>query len=836
MNPPETKSGRSADHIELLQTPALEMSADALLRDLTHHFGRTLGRRTIRKQQPYMYQALVYTVRDRLMERWNRTNIAIERADQRRTCYLSLEFLMGRLLSNALISLDLRGPAVDALNRLGLALEDVAERECDAGLGNGGLGRLAACFLDSCATLRLPVIGYGIRYQYGMFRQRIENGYQLEKPDPWLRNGFPWEIERIERARTVRFGGNRETYQDREGDTRYRWVQTRNVLAIPYDVPIPGYRNEMVNTLRLWSAAATDEFDLDEFNAGDYADAVAAKNEAENITMVLYPNAATESGRELRLRQQYFLVSASLQDMLHDWRQRHGDDYSELADKLCVQLNDTHPALAVPELMRLLMDDCYLGWEEAWAITARTMAYTNHTLLPEALEEWPVRMFESLLPRLLQIIYEIDARFVAEIKAKWPGDSARVERMSLISAGPERMVRMAYLSIVGSFSVNGVAKLHSELLQKGLFRDFAELWPGRFNNKTNGVTPRRWLAACNPLLASLISEQIGTGWTTDLPQLSGLAVLAEDPDFQQRWRQVRAANKLQLAKFIEARAGIAVLPSMLYDVQVKRIHEYKRQLLNLLHAVYLYDRNQRDHAAALLPRAIIIGGKAAPGYVMAKDIIKAINTVANTINNDRRLQDKLRLIFLPDYNVSAMEVICTAADLSEQISTAGKEASGTGNMKFMMNGAVTIGTLDGANVEIRDAVGENNFFLFGLTVQQIEERRSNYDPQAIIAADPDFTRVMSLLESGHFNRHEPGVFDSVIRAIRSPHDPWMTAADFRSFVDAQKQVEESYRNRDLWTAMSIRNTAASGIFSADRTIENYNDEIWRLEAVSPLAR
>jgi glycogen phosphorylase len=832
MNTMESTSSGAGD-IELLHAPALDMTADALLRDLTHYFGRTLGRRTIRKQQPYVYQALTYAVRDRLMERWNRTNIETERGDQRRTCYLSLEFLMGRLLRNALISLDLEAAATEALNRLGLTLADVCEREHDAGLGNGGLGRLAACFLDSCATLRLPVMGYGIRYQYGMFRQRLENGRQIEEPDPWLRVDFPWEIERIELAQTVRFGGHGEMYTDHEGKERHRWVHTHDVLAIPFDVPIPGYRNDHVNTLRLWSAAATDEFDLDEFNAGDYADAVAAKNAAENITMVLYPNAATESGHELRLRQQYFLVSASLQDILRDWQQRHGDDFSGFAEKLCVQLNDTHPALAVPELMRLLLDHCYLEWDEAWAITSQTMAYTNHTLLPEALEQWPVSLFESLLPRLLEIIYEINARFVLQISDQWPGDNDRIRRMSLISPGQPAMVRMAYLSIVGSFSVNGVAQLHSRLLKEGLFHDFAEMWPERFNNKTNGVTPRRWLAACNPGLAALISEKIGDGWTTDLPQLAGLDRYAEDPEFQQRWNEVRASNKQRLAKLTLERTGLSISPAMLFDVQVKRIHEYKRQLLNLLHAVYLYDRNQRGGAGEQLPRAIIIGGKAAPGYVMAKDIIKAINNVARVINSDRRLQDKLRLVFVPDYNVSAMEVICTAADLSEQISTAGKEASGTGNMKFMMNGAVTIGTLDGANVEIREAVGEENFFLFGLTVDEIAATRANYDPAAIIAGDPDFQRVMALLESGHFNRFEAGVFDSILHAIRDPNDPWMTAADFRSFIDAQERVATAYRDQQHWTAMSIRNTAASGGFSTDRTIRNYNDDIWRLQPVTP---
>ncbi len=835
MNKPDLVNGFGADHIELLQMPPLGMSADELLHDFTHYFGRTLGRRTIRKKLPFVYQALAFAVRDRLMERWNRTNIAVERSDCRRVCYMSLEFLMGRLMRNALISLGVDGTAADALNRLGIGLEDVYEREHDAGLGNGGLGRLAACFLDSCATLRLPVIGYGIRYQYGMFHQRIENGYQVEEPDPWLREGFPWEIERIELAQTVRFGGQTETYTDHEGGERRRWINTHDVLAIPYDIPIPGYRNDIVNTLRLWSAAATDEFDLEEFNAGSYADAVAAKNEAENITMVLYPNAATESGQELRLRQQYFLVSASLQDMLRDWHQRHGDDYEGLADKFCVQLNDTHPALAVPELMRLLLDHCYLGWDEAWDIVRRTMAYTNHTLLPEALEVWPVRVFERLLPRLLEIIYEINARFIGEISERWPGDNDRIRRMSLISSDADPQVRMAYLSIVGSFSVNGVAELHSKLLQQGLFHDFAELWPQKFNNKTNGVTQRRWLKACNHGLADLISAKIGDGWVTDLGQLAGLAAFADDAGFQKQWRRVRAENKLKLARLVHERTGIELEAGMLFDVQVKRIHEYKRQLLNLLHAIHLYDRIVRRERDELIPRAIIIGGKAAPGYVMAKDIIKAINNVARVVNSDRRTQGKLKLVFVPDYNVTAMETICPAADLSEQISTAGKEASGTGNMKFMMNGAVTIGTLDGANVEIREAVGAENFFLFGLTVDEIAELRPHYNPQQIIDGDEDFARVMRLLDSGHFNRFEPGVFDSVLHAIRSPNDPWMTAADFRDFVDAHQRAEAAYRDPAHWTAMSIRNSAASGRFSTDRTMQNYNEDIWRLEPLAPPA-
>ena len=817
--------------IELLQTPDLPMTADAILEDFTHYFGRMLGRRTIRTQSPFLYQAVVFAARDRLMERWGRTRMAVERNDNRRVSYLSLEFLMGRLLHNALLSLGVETETAEALHRIGLDLEDVYNREHDAGLGNGGLGRLAACFLDSCATLGLPVVGYGIRYHYGMFRQRIENGYQVEDPDSWLREGFPWEVERFELAQTVKFGGRTTTYKDVTGRTRYTWIDTHDVMAIPYDVPVPGYRNGIVNTLRLWSAVATDEFDLEEFNAGSYADAVESKNQAENITMVLYPNTATEAGHELRLRQQYFLASASLQDALRHYTYHHGNDVRGFADKNCMQLNDTHPAIAVPELMRLLLDEFMLDWEDAWKITQRCMAYTNHTLLPEALETWPVSMFRRLLPRLLDIIYEINARFITELCQHWPGDNERIKRMSLIQEGTEPGIRMSYLAIVGSFSVNGVAELHSKLLREGLFRDFAELWPDKFNNKTNGVTPRRWLAACNPRLAALVTERIGEEWVTDLAELQKLAASADDEDFQTQWRKVKLLNKVRLARDIENRTGLAVPTEMLFDVQVKRIHEYKRQLLNVLHAICLYDRIRRGDGDSRQPRAIIIGGKAAPGYAMAKAVIKCINNVARVINSDPAMQDRLRLIFYPDYNVSAMERICPAADLSEQISTAGKEASGTGNMKFMMNGAITVGTLDGANVEIRDAVGAENFFLFGLTVEEIRELRGRYDPNAIIEGDEDFSRVMYLLESGHFNRFEPGVLDPIIQSIREPADAWMTAADFRSFVDAHIRAEETYRNRSAWTRMSILNTASSGKFSTDRTIRDYNDGIWQLDPI-----
>ena len=817
--------------VELLQAPELPMTSDAILSDLTHYFGRMLGRRTIRTASPFLYQAVVYATRDRLMERWGKTRMAIERDDNRRVSYLSLEFLMGRLLRNALLNLGIEKETAEALNRIGLDLEDVYDREHDAGLGNGGLGRLAACFLDSCATLSLPVVGYGIRYQYGMFRQRLENGHQVEEPDPWLREGFPWEVERFEFAQTVKFGGRTSSRIASNGKTVFEWLDTQDVLAIPFDIPIPGYKNDIVNTLRLWSAAATDEFDLEEFNAGSYADAVASKNLAENITMVLYPNTATEDGHELRLRQQYFLASASLQDSLRFFTYHHGNDVRNFAEKNCLQLNDTHPAIAVAELMRLLIDEFDIDWDEAWGITRKTMAYTNHTLLPEALEKWPVSMFRRLLPRLLDIIYEINARFIEEISQRWPGDNDRIQRMSLIQEGSEPMIRMSYLAIVGSFSVNGVAELHSRLLTAGLFRDFADLWPGKFNNKTNGVTQRRWLAACNSQLSELISEKIGEEWKTELSKLQELRGFAESEPFQQSWRDIKLANKERLAKNIEDKTGLIVPTNMLFDVQVKRIHEYKRQLLNVLHAIHLYDRIRRGDGDDLVPRAIIIGGKAAPGYEMAKTVIKCINNVARVINSDPEMADRLRLIFYPDYNVSAMELICPAADLSEQISTAGKEASGTGNMKFMMNGALTIGTLDGANVEIREAVGEENFFLFGLNVDEIEELRGKYDPQAIIDADEDFSRVMALLESRHFNRFEPNVLDPIIQSVREPADLWMTAADFRSFVDTQGRVNDAYKDVEHWTRMSIMNTASSGRFSTDRTMHDYNEDIWKLDPV-----
>ncbi len=815
--------------------PPLGMDGASIVADFRSYFSHTLGRNDLNQAAFHVYTSLSLALRDRLVERLKQTEAAYDEQDCKRTYYLSLEFLMGRALGNAMLNLDVEAPTADALIKLGLVMEEISSQEHDAGLGNGGLGRLAACFLDSCATLQLPVVGYGLRYEYGMFRQKISNGYQVEEPDHWLRNGNPWEIERPEFAMRVKFGGQTEIHMDAKGRLKSYWKYTNDVMAVPYDVPVPGYQNGTVNTLRLWKSTATEEFSLSDFNAGSYAESVAAKNEAEHITMVLYPNDASENGKELRLRQQYFLASASLQDVLRLWVGKHGRDFSKFADKNFFQLNDTHPTCTVPELMRLLMDEYGLEWDEAWAITGKTVAYTNHTLLPEALERWPVSMFGRLLPRLLEIVYEINARFMATVAQRWPGDFDRQRRMSIIEEGYEQYVRMAYLAVVASRSVNGVAELHSQLLRQHLFHDFYELWPEKFNNKTNGVTPRRWMMSSNPALSDLISRTIGSGWLTNMATLRMLASHADKSDFRAEWHAIKQANKARLAQMVQRDCGVVFDTAALFDVQVKRIHEYKRQLLNVLHVIHLYDRIKRGDIEDWTPRCVLIGGKAAPGYKMAKRIVKLVGSVANVINNDLATEGLLTLAFLPDYRVTAMEVICAGTDLSEQISTAGKEASGTGNMKFMMNGALTIGTLDGANIEIREEAGAENFFLFGLSAAEVEAMRGNYNPSQLIAADEDLGRVMNLLKSGHFNLFEGGIFDSIIHAIESRSDPWLTAADFRSFVDAQQDVAKTYRDTEKWTRMSIHNTAASGKFSSDRTITDYNNEIWHLPRVVPKA-
>ncbi|MDZ4848441.1 MAG: glycogen/starch/alpha-glucan phosphorylase [Pirellulaceae bacterium] len=801
--------------------------------ELQRHLLYTLGHHDENVHASDYYRASAIAIRDRVSEHWQTTRKRFIESSQRRVHYLSLEFLLGRSLSNAILNLGLDESLRVALHDYGLQLEEVEEHEHDAGLGNGGLGRLAACFLDSCANLELPVVGYGIRYEFGMFHQHIEDGHQIETPDRWLRDGNPWEIQRPAETRTVRFYGHTQRYHDADGTLRNHWVASNDVLAVPYDMPIPGYKNETVNTLRLWKATATDDFNLNQFNAGSYPEAVAQRNNAEQISMVLYPNDASENGKALRLKQQYFLVSASLQDVLAKWVKQHGEDFSKFASKNCFQLNDTHPACAVPELMRLLMDEHGLSWDDAWEITTKCMAYTNHTLLPEALERWPVGLFRHLLPRVMEIVYEINERFMAEVEKAFPGDLELRRRVSLIEEGYDPHIRMAFLSIVGSFSVNGVAHLHTELLKAGLFADFHRIWPRKFNNKTNGVTQRRWLSHCNPKLRNLLNETIGTKWESNFDEVSALAQYAEDAVFRERWRAIKRENKRRTSEYVAKHTGVVFDTSALFDVQVKRIHEYKRQLLNVLHVIHLYDRIQRGETSGMLPRCVLIGGKAAPGYYLAKLIVKLINNVAEVINRDSLSQDLLKFAFFPNYCVSAMEIICPGTELSEQISTAGKEASGTGNMKFMMNGALTIGTLDGANIEIRDKVGEENFFLFGLDASEVQTTRKQYDPNAIIARDPEISRIMSLLESGHFNENEPTIFNMLIAGLKSSNDQWLTLADLRSYIDAQRRVNDAYIDHEKWDRMSILNTAASGWFSSDRTIQQYADEIWD---VKPLAK
>ncbi|BBP45081.1 alpha-1,4 glucan phosphorylase [Thiosulfatimonas sediminis] len=805
------------------------MDKTSIEADFLKYLCHTLGRQ-LDSEDYYLFKALSYSTRDRLMTHWKRTWAAYNQHKLKKAYYLSMEFLIGRSLTNNLLNLGIEDATHQALYDLGLDLEQLEETERDAGLGNGGLGRLAACFMDSCATLRLPVMGYGLRYEYGMFRQQIQNGYQVEEPDHWLGFGpYPWEIQRNEYTQLIKFGGTSRHYVDPvSGRLIVHWEHAEVVLAVPYDVPIPGFKNATVNTLRLWSAMAKEGFNLSEFNAGSYHEAVADKSQAENITKVLYPNDTSENGKVLRLKQQYFLVSASLQDVVQQWNDRYGS-FSDFAEYNAFQLNDTHPSLAVAELMRLLIDKERLDWDQAWAITTQTMAYTNHTLLPEALERWPRKLLQELLPRPLEIILEINRRFLAQVAMRWPADTQRQQRMSILDDNDN--ICMAYLAIVGSHSVNGVAALHSQLLQDGLFNDFYQLWPEKFNNKTNGVTQRRWLAGCNPAMRTLLKDHIGEGWITQLTDLQQIESLAETAEFREQWYQVKRANKQRLAKLILQETGVSFPLDSMFDVQVKRIHEYKRQLLNALHVIHLYSRIKRGDTDNWTNRAVLFGGKAAPGYAMAKQIIKLINNIAQMVNNDPQVGDKLKVVFFPNYRVSAMEVICPGTDLSEQISTAGKEASGTGNMKFMMNGALTIGTLDGANVEILDAVGERNFFLFGLKTPEVEELRHHYNPQYFIDQSHDLQAVLGLLEAGHFNQFEPGIFDNIIRAIKSPDDPWMILADFQSYVEAQSKAAMAYRDRDNWLRQSIINTARSGIFSTDRTMAQYNQDIWKLQPI-----
>ena len=781
------------------------------------------------------YKALALAVRDRLQHLWGHSVEAYAGRSLKIACYLSAEFLMGPHLGNNLVGLGIEAQAREAMDDLGQDLEELLAQEEEPGLGNGGLGRLAACYLDSLATLGYPAIGYGIRYEFGIFDQEIRDGWQAEATDKWLRYGNPWEIAKPSACYYVGLGGRTEGSTDEEGRFRVKWIPHRLVKGMAYDTPILGFRVNTCNTLRLWSAEACESFDFQAFNAGDYYEAVQEKMFSETITKVLYPNDGSDSGKRLRLAQQYFFVSCSLQDML-SLLDMVGEPVASFPLGFAVQLNDTHPSIAVAELMRLLIDERGLGWEEAWEITVKAFGYTNHTLLPEALETWPLPLFRELLPRHLEIIYEINRRFLDEVREKFPGDDGRVRRMSLIAEEGDKRVRMAYLACVGSHAINGVAALHTELLKESVLRDFYEMWPERFSNKTNGVTPRRFIKLANPGLAGLISRSIGREWTTDLSQLKKLEPLSGDAEFCRRWRAVKRKNKEALASHIARNGGVKLDPGWLFDIQVKRIHEYKRQHLNVLFIISRYCRMKRDGAYRPLPRAFIFGGKAAPGYFMAKRIIKLINSVGEVINSDPEVNDRMRVAFVPDFNVQRAQIIYPAGDLSEQISLAGKEASGTGNMKFMMNGAATIGTLDGANIEIREEVGPENFFLFGMTAEEVEEkRRAGYRPDLVIESDPRLSEALSLLSSGHFSRGDREVFKPVVENLRY-EDPFFVLADFASYAECQDRVDEVASDEARWTKLSITNTARSGKFSSDRAIREYAEEIWGIKPTSVSTR
>ena len=810
-----------------------QVKSDTDFRAAVARHVRNTCAKEIRDASPLdFYNAFAHTVRDRLVHRWLATQRTHLEEDVKRVAYFSSEFLTGRSLGLCLMNMDLYDAAVVLAADHGLDLGEILECEGDPGLGNGGLGRLAACFMDSLATLELPAIGYGIRYDFGMFEQKIEGGRQLEQHDNWLRHGNAWELPRHEDAQTVRFGGRVIFYHDREGTLRAEWVDTRAVVGVPYDSFIVGHRTDTANTLRLWSARATRDFDLQFFNEGDFRRAVEEKIDTENISKVLYPNDQSEEGKELRLKQQYFFVACSIADIIRRFKQRH-TSFETLPDKFAIQLNDTHPSIAVAELMRVLIDEEGLEWDAAWSITERTIAYTNHTLLPEALERWSVALFERLLPRHLQIIYEINQRFLWQVQRRWPGDDARLERMSIVEEGARKHVRMAHLATVGSHSVNGVAQLHSDLIKSDLLPEFYELWPERFNNKTNGVTPRRWLLHANPRLTRLISARIGSSWIDrpELSRLEALAGLADDDDFLDGLRAVKQANKRDVAELVSRRLGVALPPEAMFVVQVKRIHEYKRQLLACLHVVAHYLSLKRDPGAAATPRVFIFAGKAAPGYQMAKLHIRLLNDVAAVVNTDPAVQGRLAMVFVPNYGVSLAQAIIPSADLSVQISTAGKEASGTSNMKFALNGALTLGTLDGANVEIRDAVGHDNFFLFGLTADEVRARRAaGYDPQAAIAGSPALEEALALVASGFFSLGERDRYRPVVDSLRWG-DPYMCCADFDAYVACEAYAAAAYQDQRAWCRRVLANVAGASRFSSDATIRAYASEIWGLRPV-----
>jgi starch phosphorylase len=804
------------------------LTADDVFEGMTKHLFYTLGKLAPTASRHDLYMALSYAVRDRLMTRYLAGIEAISASPTRVVAYLSAEFLIGPQLGNNLLMLGIQQEVAEALRRFGINdIEEILDVEEEPGLGNGGLGRLAACFLESLASLQIPATGYGIRYEFGIFDQLIRDGWQVEITDKWLKSGWPWEIPHPDQACFVGFGGRTESYRDEHGSYRVRWIPEEHAIGVPHDVPVLGYRVNTCDRLRLWRADATESFDFYAFNIGDYYGAVEEKVGSETLSKVLYPNDGTDEGRRLRLKQQHFFVSCSLQDMIRNLDMR-GIPIAEFPDHWAVQLNDTHPAIAVAELMRLLLDDKHLEWEAAWDITSRSVAYTNHTLLPEALEKWGLDLFGSLLPRHLELIYEINRRFLQQVRLKYPGNDQILRKVSIIDDEGSKAVRMAHLATVAAHHVNGVAALHSDLVQKDLFPEFAALWPEKFTNVTNGVTPRRWVALANPQLSTLLNEAVGEGWVKDMDRLRQLERFADDGSFLERWEATKLSVKRHLTQYIHRHTGVLVDPASIFDVQVKRIHEYKRQHLNALQVVARYLRIKNGQTDGMAPRTVIFGGKAAPGYYMAKLIIRFINGIAETINADPDMEGRLRVVFLPDYNVKLGERVYPAADLSEQISTAGLEASGTGNMKFAMNGALTIGTLDGANVEIREQVGAENFFLFGKSTEEISALRHGYRPWELIATMPELSQVLRLIEQGHFSNGDGDLFRPLLENLTG-RDPFFVLADFQSYLDTQDTVDRTWADRGRWNRMSLLNTARTGFFSSDRSIRDYAKRIWQAE-------
>ena len=802
-------------------------TAEDIKKNILHHVMSFQGRDPQRAGESDIYRAVAYTLRDIMVEKWIKTQKASYAKGKKRVYYLSLEFLIGRSLGNSMINLGIYDEMQQAVEELGFDMDLLREEEEDAALGNGGLGRLAACFMDSIATLKIPAYGYGILYEYGLFYQQLIDGYQVESPDNWMRYGTPWVFQRNMPAFSVHYYGRVSTYLDASGNYRAQWIETEDVMALPCDILVPGYQNDHVINIRLWAARASRDLDLSYFGRGDYIGAVQNKVSSETISKVLYPPDHNLAGQELRLKQQYFFVAATLQDIMRRYTKKYAD-FNTFSDIIAVQLNDTHPAIAIPELMRLLLDIEGLSWEKAWDICTKTFAYTNHTLMPEALEKWPVELLATVLPRHMEIIYEINRRFLEQVALACPGDIGRLRAMSIIEEGESKKVCMAHLAIVGSHSVNGVAKLHTRLLKERMFKSFHQFFPGKFNSKTNGITPRRWLLKANPRLAELVSSKIGPGWITDLDQLRGLETFADDIEFQTEWRVIKRANKEHLAALILKKCAVEVNLDSMFDIQVKRIHEYKRQLLNCLHVISLYHRMLRRPDLALAPRTVIFAGKAAPSYWMAKLVIKLITSVAEVVNNDPRVGARLRVVFLPNYNVSQAEVIMPAADLSEQISTAGTEASGTGNMKFSLNGALTIGTLDGANIEILEEVGRENIFIFGMTAEEAQYEKLNVSrtPQAICRDNVEVAQIIDSLRNGSFSRGDKELFQPLIDSLLDQYDPYLLLLDLESYLACQERVNTAFLDPVAWTRMSILNVARMGKFSTDRTIKQYAREIW----------